>query len=508
MRRLRSSGDRRRGGSAGDRPARGRSSARRHDHLQARPTRRPPRQRASVCASPDQPHTLPTARSTAPRCQPRASGTTYTASATGTHTFSRSRRRTRQQRRTRREASYTWTVDTTPPVLTLPPDGRHPRYTGPGPRHLHRDGHRRHGIESCLRCLPPALPRLRRHLRRSARHQSPVPPPTRRQHRPHPVHRHLVTDTTPPAHRYHGRADRSTNNATRPFTIASSPARRPPYTIDEPHAGDITATSPPRPPPASATEPHTFYVHRQRRANNPPPPHSRHLQRRHDEAGRPCTNETCDRAHRHSALSLVTYTADGPATGTEPRLRIRHLHHRASGSTFPLGARTVSCTATDNASNTDHRHAHRHRHRHDATGHRASAAGRPRLTNDTTPTFTFGPTGSEQLPVLASTPHAGDTCTSPSHPLGARRRPTHLLRHRQRRAGNTSAASTPPSPSTASPPVLTGPGNLTVEADGPGGTRVTFTVSASDGTPPVALLPARSPATPTLRPSSPSGSRR
>ena len=39
------------------------------------------------------------------------------------------------------------------------------------------------------------------------------------------------------------------------------------------------------------------------------------------------------------------------------------------------------------------------------------------------------------------------------------------------------------------PPVLTGPGNLTVEADGPGGTRVSFTVSASDGTPPVALLP-------------------
>jgi len=110
--------------------------------------------------------------------------------------------------------------------------------------------------------------------------------------------------------------------------------------------------------------------------------------------------------------------------------------------------------------------------------------------NDATPTFTFASAGATGFKCSIDAPTVPTAaCTSPFTATTLADGPHTFYVNATDAAGNTSAAASQAFTVDATPPVLTGPGSFGVEADGPGGTNVGFTVTASDGTPPVALLP-------------------
>ncbi len=173
------------------------------------------------------------------------------------------------------------------------------------------------------------------------------------------------------------------------------------------------------------------------------------------------------------AGAVVTYTAsamdkvDGPITPIcEP----------ASGSTFPVGATTVTCSATDAAGN--------------------SASGGFTVTVvvvDTTPPvlnlpvdITVEATGPSGATVTYTTSATDDvdgpitpTCTPASgspFPVGA----TTVTCSATDAAGNTASGGFTVTVVDTTPPVLDLPAAITAEATGPSGATVTFTASATD----------------------------
>ncbi len=146
----------------------------------------------------------------------------------------------------------------------------------------------------------------------------------------------------------------------------------------------------------------------------------------------------------------------------------------ASGSTFPLGTTTVTCTATDAAGNT------------------ASGSFTVTVGDTTAPTLTLPPnltreaTGPSGAPVTftatavdAVSGAVAVTCTPASgstFPLGT----TTVTCTATDAAGNTAAGSFTVTVGDTTAPILTLPPNLTREATGPSGAPVTFTATAVD----------------------------
>jgi hypothetical protein len=145
-----------------------------------------------------------------------------------------------------------------------------------------------------------------------------------------------------------------------------------------------------------------------------------------------------------------------------------------SGSTFPLGSTVVTCTATDNAGNT------------------GSASFSVHIVDTTAPVVTVPPdmtveaTGPSGATVtFTATAHdlvdgpLVPTCTPPSggtFPLGT----TNVVCTATDSHGNTGSADFDITVQDTTPPVVTVPADMTVEATGPSGATVSFTATAED----------------------------
>lgn len=183
------------------------------------------------------------------------------------------------------------------------------------------------------------------------------------------------------------------------------------------------------------------------------------------------------------AVTFTVSATDGPTALTPTCLP-------PSGSAFPLGTTTVTCTATDAAGNT------------------ASGTFNVVVQDTTPPTVTIGggPSGtvaSASASFSFSTSEgslacqldggAFSACTSPAT-FGGLADGGHTFTARGTDpAGNTASASRSWSVDTA-PPLITTPGPLVVEANGPGGSLVGYVVTASDNG--LALLPSAIACTP------------
>ena len=177
--------------------------------------------------------------------------------------------------------------------------------------------------------------------------------------------------------------------------------------------------------------------------------------------------------------TTVTYTAtaaDGPTSITPDCTP-------PSGSSFSLGTTPVSCTATDASGNV-------------ATG------GFSVVVQDTTaPTvsITSGPSGAvaSAAATFSFTTNEGTlTCSLDGGGFSACSSPkaypsladgSHTFRARATDAAGNTATATRSWSIDATPPVLTTPGTLPAEANGPSGSVVTYTVTGSDAG--LALLP-------------------
>ncbi len=180
--------------------------------------------------------------------------------------------------------------------------------------------------------------------------------------------------------------------------------------------------------------------------------------------------------------ATVTYTA----TAVDGATPVTPSCSPASGSSFALGATTVNCSATDTAGNTANGSftvtiA-------DTTAPSTSLAGAPTGTvASSSATLTFS--ANEPATFACQLDGGGfSSCSSPV-PLSGLADGAHTFQVRATDgAGNTDA--TPASATwtvDTTPPVIVTPGPLAIEANGPAGSNVTYTVSASDGL--VALLP-------------------
>jgi hypothetical protein len=182
------------------------------------------------------------------------------------------------------------------------------------------------------------------------------------------------------------------------------------------------------------------------------------------------------------SVATYTATASDAVAGTVPVTCTP-----ASGSTFPLGATTVTCTASDPAGNT------------------ATGSFTVTVVDTTPPSLNLpgnlsreatGPSGT----VVTYTATASDTvagtvpvtCTLASgstFPLGA----TTVTCTASDPAGNTANGNFTVTVVDTTPPSLNLPGNLSREATGPSGTVVTYTATTSDtvaGAVPVTCTPA------------------
>jgi len=147
----------------------------------------------------------------------------------------------------------------------------------------------------------------------------------------------------------------------------------------------------------------------------------------------------------------------------------------ASGSTFPLGTTTVTCTATDTV-----------------TGDTTSASFTVTVQDTTPPTVTVpgattaeasGPSGvavtfsaSASDVVSGSLTPSCSPASGSTFPLGS----TSVTCTATDGAGNSGSASFTVTVQDTTPPTVTVPGATTAEASGPSGVAVTFSASASD----------------------------
>jgi fibronectin type 3 domain-containing protein len=165
----------------------------------------------------------------------------------------------------------------------------------------------------------------------------------------------------------------------------------------------------------------------------------------------------------------ATDVVDGPVTA---------VCNPASGSTFPIGTTTVTCTATDSHGNSA----------------QVQFSVTVTLNDETAPTFTSVP-GSQTVeatePGGAAVSYAAPTATDNSgvsptincdhasgslFPLGT----TTVTCTATDAAGNTATATFTITVQDTTPPVLSLPGSFPVETESPSGTAVSYSASASD----------------------------
>jgi hypothetical protein len=151
----------------------------------------------------------------------------------------------------------------------------------------------------------------------------------------------------------------------------------------------------------------------------------------------------------------------------------------ASGSTFPLGMTTVTCTASDAAGNTSH--ATFHVTVQDTTPPTISGATNITVTtpNPAGTAVTFNPVATDlvdgPVPVVCAPP-SGSTFTIGTTPVNCTATDSH---------GNTATASFTVTVNLGTgdttPPVISGlPANKTLEATGPYGVHFTFNITVKD----------------------------
>jgi hypothetical protein len=175
-----------------------------------------------------------------------------------------------------------------------------------------------------------------------------------------------------------------------------------------------------------------------------------------------------------SAGAVVTYTNPTATDPVDPNPTVSCSP--ASGSTFPLGTTTVTCTATDSAGN--HSSASFHVTVHDTTppaihnvpsditAEATSPVGA--TVNYTNPTATDAVDGTDPV---TCTPASGST-----FPLG----PTTVNCTSQDAAGNSSSASFHVTVHDTTAPSITVPSDITAEATSSAGAIVMYSASASD----------------------------
>ena len=184
--------------------------------------------------------------------------------------------------------------------------------------------------------------------------------------------------------------------------------------------------------------------------------------------------------------ATVTYPAATATEGVVPTCS------PASGSSFPNGATTVTCNATDAAGN----HAVAKTFTVTVVDHTPPVVtitgGTSGIASSSGASFTF--TTSEGSTFCQLDGHGFAPCTSPANYSGQADGPHTFQVKAVDAAGNTSAIASRSWTIDTTPPTLTLPAALHVEADSPKGSVVTFNVSASDGG--AALLPSAISCTP------------
>jgi len=173
----------------------------------------------------------------------------------------------------------------------------------------------------------------------------------------------------------------------------------------------------------------------------------------------------------------VTYSATATDGAGATQVSVTPTCAPASGSQFPLGTTTVTCNATD------------------AAGNAATPKSFTVTVKDTTPpvvSITSGPSGTvkDRDAAFAFTTSEGTTacqldggafaaCTSPATYTGLPDG-NHTFTVKATDPAGNSATATRSWKIDATPPVLTLPGTITAEANGPSGAVVEFDVTAAD----------------------------
>ncbi len=292
--------------------------------------------------------------------------------------------------------------------------------------------------------------------------------------------RAFIVDTTPPPVPTLGGPSGTINDATPTFTFSSAGATAYMCAVDD--AAPAAACTSPHTTTTLADGPHTFYATATDEAGNTSAAAPRAFTV--DTTPPPVPTLGGPSGTINDATPTFTFSSAGATAykcavdDAAPAAACTSPH---TTTTLADGPHAFYATATDEAGNTS------------AAAPRAFTVDRtPPETSITTNVPATVATAVISIAFTATGAPASFECKLDSGPFSACSSPAGLTNltdgsHTFSVRASDAAGNTDSTPATTAwsvdttPPALTGPGNLTVEADGPAGTRVSFAVTASDG---------------------------